>query len=112
MLERRRLSNALFQIANLKSEIRISAIKDLYGLLKNDCQIAYQPFLRPINGKCPRKEYNVEIDSYPSPKANCRLKTEKDPFMRDYAAPNPYQPKRRRIRKINTDIIKENPFKT
>ncbi|TLD12489.1 uncharacterized protein PgNI_02763 [Pyricularia grisea] len=112
MLERRRLSNALFQVADLRSEIGISAIKDLYSLLKNDCQIAYQPSLRPINGKCPRKEYNVEIDSYPSPKAGCRLKTEKDPFIRDYAAPNPHQPKRRRIREISTDVIKENPFKT
>ncbi|EHA53229.1 hypothetical protein MGG_16935 [Pyricularia oryzae 70-15] len=41
MLERRRLSNALFQVADLRSEIGISAIKDLYGLLKNDCQVAY-----------------------------------------------------------------------
>uniref|UniRef100_L7J0I7 Uncharacterized protein n=1 Tax=Pyricularia oryzae (strain P131) TaxID=1143193 RepID=L7J0I7_PYRO1 len=135
MLERRRLSNALFQVADLRSEIGISAIKDLYGLLKNDCQVAYQPSLRPIDGRCPRKECNVEIDSidaddrwdhvfkcvkaqqqgehnYPSPKAGCRLKTEKDPFMRDYAAPNPHQPKRRRIREISTDVIKEDPFET
>ncbi|TLS20592.1 uncharacterized protein PpBr36_11315, partial [Pyricularia pennisetigena] len=256
MPERRRLSNALFQVADLRSEIGISAIKDLYGLLKNDCQVAYQPSLRPIDGKCPRKECNLEIDSidaddrwdhvfkcvkaqqqgehkfvefcficnqavggserweihcqehvrkceirtrcdfvkfrraiayagncitclhneqlpaarrlygfmkqsswkkhihecffsyinksgsqtelhcpdplcsteydstedlwyhlqdahsYPSPKAGCRLKTEKDPFMRDYAAPNRHQPKRRRIREISTDVIKKDPFET
>lgn len=34
------------------------------GLPFNDCQVAYQPSLRPIDGKCPRKECNVEIDSY------------------------------------------------
>lgn len=34
------------------------------GLPFNNCQIAYQPSLRPINGKYPRKECNVEIDSY------------------------------------------------
>lgn len=34
------------------------------GLPFNDCQVAYQPSLRPIDGKCRRKECNVEIDSY------------------------------------------------
>lgn len=63
MPERRRFFNALFYMVNLRSEIAISAIENLYIFLKNDCLIAYQPSLQPVDGKCPRKEYNAEFDS-------------------------------------------------
>src|ERR1700761_3366568 len=53
MEECSRLLSTLFCVALLRSIEGISAVDDLTTLLKNSCRVAYQPSLRPIQGRCP-----------------------------------------------------------
>ncbi|KAK0707790.1 hypothetical protein B0H67DRAFT_495372 [Lasiosphaeris hirsuta] len=62
MPERERLSHALFSISPLRSPEGVSAIKDLLSLLKSNCRVAYQPSLRPRQGKCPVPHCGVDLE--------------------------------------------------
>lgn len=117
---------------------QLPAARRLYGFMKQSSWKKYIHgcFFSYINKSgsywkfhCPdpgcSTEYNLteglwyhlqDVHSYPSPQAGSQAsscsRTEKDPFVGDYAAPNPHrnQPKRRRIREISTDLIEEDPF--
>ncbi|KAK3939116.1 hypothetical protein QBC46DRAFT_365016 [Diplogelasinospora grovesii] len=65
MPERDQLLNTLFCVAPLRSAAGISALKDLIALLKDPCRVAYQPTLRPTQGRCPVPNCAEELELVP-----------------------------------------------
>jgi hypothetical protein len=62
MEERSRLSNTLFCVAPLQSAEGTSAVEDLTALLKDSCQVAYQPLFRPRHGRFPVAGCDLELE--------------------------------------------------
>lgn len=50
--ERRRLAKSLLMTVPLRSQEGRSALQDLVSLRQNDCSVAYQDVLRPVDGRC------------------------------------------------------------
>ena len=59
---RDRLADLLFVKARLRSPEGVCAINDLISLIKDDCRVAYQEPLRPVQGMCPTPGCIKEID--------------------------------------------------
>ncbi|KAK3361657.1 hypothetical protein B0T24DRAFT_538692 [Lasiosphaeria ovina] len=55
-----RLSYTLSLRVPLQSPQGISALRDLIALRRNDCRVAYQEVLRPVNGHCPSCRLEME----------------------------------------------------
>lgn len=53
MPERHRLAHLLFLRVPIRSPEGMEALRYLVDLRTNDCNVAYQDVLRPINGRCP-----------------------------------------------------------
>ena len=62
MPERESLSHMLFRVFPLRSPEGISVVKSLLSLLKSDCRVAYQPLLRPRQGRCPVPYCGVDLE--------------------------------------------------
>jgi hypothetical protein len=60
--ERDRLARTLSLRVPLRSPEGISALQDLIALRTNDCRVAYQDALRPVDGRCPVPSCDQEIE--------------------------------------------------